>query len=409
MSRFPSLNQAFLALAGSLLIMVQAPAASFSLESAADHAVKHNPSLQVARAALDEAAARVLQAGGFSNPEWETEVKPNLAGREFSVSTGISQRFPLTRRLHLEKAIAESALAIARLEVQLAERTLAFEVRAIGVQWLALHERQAILTKQTNAGRELAATATRTAATGESPPLEAAQLELAASQLSLETLQTKTRLATLTGSLRQQLGVAPGTPVTLRGTLAAPSVPPAAAIEPKRHLSWQMARARESTAQQSIQLVQANRWEDLTVGVGLERSHIDDAGVGMERETSAAVRFSLPLPLKRHIAGHLAETEAAARRTSLETAIAARLRAEAGAAHSEMIALATLHRDIVTRLLPQTKALEDQFSKLVKNGQAPPGEVLRTRQQRFALEISALEASRDFHLARLRYQAAAGF
>lgn len=398
-----------LSLMGLALLAAPAQAAPYTLESAAARAVRDNPSLLVARASLEEAAARVLQAGVRSNPEWETEVRPNLEGREFSVSSGFSQRFPLTQRLRLEKQISESALALARMEVQLAERTLAFEVRASGVQWLALRQQQAILAKQITASRELAAAATRAAAAGESPSLEAAQLELATSQLELEILGAGTRLAALSGSLRQQMGLPPQDTISLSGSLGDPSAPTSASIQPERHLSWQMAQARENSAQQTIQLAKANRWEDLTVGVGLERSHTEDAGVGMERETMAVIRLSLPLPLKRTIAGHLAEAEAAARRSALETtAVAIRLRAEASAAQGEMKALAAQHREITGTLLPRTQTLENQFNQLAKSGQAPPGEALRTRQQRYALEASALEVLRDYHLARLRYQSAAG-
>lgn len=398
-----------LPLACPLLIMARAPAASFTLEAAVSHAIRYNPSLLVARATLDEAAARVLQAGRRSNPEWEIEVKPNLTGREFSVSSGIAQRFPLTRRLHLEKDISASALGMARMEVKLAERTLGFEVRTLGVHWLALQQHQAILAKQTGASHELAAASARTAAAGESASTEAAQLELATSQLSLETLQTNSRLATLTGSLRQQMGTSPGTPLVLTGNLSVPTLPEKPLLRPERHPSWQMAQLRESTARQNIQLVQASRWEDLTVGLGLERTHDDDAGAGMERGTAAVIRFSLPLPLKRHIAGHLAEAQAAARRTSLETgAVAARLATEADAAHDEMQALATLHGKITAKLLPETEALEKRFQQLAKAGQATLSEVLRTRQQRFALEASALDSRRDYHLARLRYESASG-
>jgi cobalt-zinc-cadmium efflux system outer membrane protein len=100
---------------------------------------------------------------------------------------------------------------------------------------------------------------------------------------------------------------------------------------------------------------------------------------------------------------------ATAERSTLEaSATAARLRAEAAAALDEMKAFTAIHQETTTKLLPQAEALENRFNQLQKNGQATLPDVLRARQQRLTLESAGLDARRDFHLARLRYQAASG-
>ena len=401
MFRF-SLFPAFLFLAGG------SRAAEFTMDSAVTYALAHNPDLAAARLGVDQAKARLLQTGGLANPELETEVRPNLAGREFSVSFGLSQKFPLTQRLRLEKAVSEAGVAMAELEIAAAARSLTTQVREIVLKLQSLHTRQQILNKQQSAARDLAAAMTKTAAAGESPPLESAQVELEVSQLAILALQGTSERASLTGSLRPLLGSPATEPIIISGTLPAPSMP-AFRPDPAGHPDYLVALTKAGAARRSIELARANRWEDLTVGVAYERSHIYDAGAGMERENMAVLRFSLPLPLKRHNAGHLAESVATSERTTLEAAAtAARLRAEAAAAFDEMKALAAIHLQTSTQLLPQAEALETRFTQLQQNGQAAFPDVLRARQQRLAMESAALDARRDFHLAKLRYQAAGG-
>jgi cobalt-zinc-cadmium efflux system outer membrane protein len=48
------------------------------------------------------------------------------------------------------------------------------------------------------------------------------------------------------------------------------------------------------------------------------------------------------------------------------------------------------------------------MQKAYEAGQADLLSVLRAREQRLQLESAALNAERDFHLARIRYEAATG-
>ncbi len=408
MSTFPFLPPSWVSLCLVIFAATSVLAESFTPDSAAAYAVRHNPDLAAARLGIDQAKARLTQAGGLANPELESEIRPNLAGREFSASIGFSQRFPLTHRLRLEKEISAAAVTLAEYEIAAATRILTTSVRQIAIQLQSLQSRQDILTKQQSAARELASAMAKSALSGETPPLETAQLELEAAQLSILALQSTSGSATLTGALRPLLGGPTHHPIQITGTLPAPVLPPASS-GPSQHPDYLAALSKATTARRSIDLVKANRWEDFTVGVGYERTHDDDEGAGLERDNSAVLRFSLPLPLKKHNAGHLEEALATATRATLEAAAtASRLRAEAAAAMDEMKAFSAIHQQTATQLLPQAEALEARFAQLQKNGQAALTDVLRARQQRLALESTALDARRDFSLAKLRYQAATG-
>ena len=410
MSANAALTRPLSALLALLSLPSMAGAGTYTPDSAASYALAHNPGLAAARLGVDQARARLLQAGGLSNPELESEVRPNLAGREFFLSVGFSQRFPLTHRLRLEKAVSSTGVALAESEVNAASRSLGTQVRELAIKLQALSARQEINRRQQAAARDLAAALTKAAAAGETPPLEAAQLELEVSRLAILSLQDTTERATLTGSLRPLLGCPATESIQITGTLPTPAIPPSSTVTtPAQHPDYQTALTKAEAARQAIDLARANRWEDLTVGVGYERSHNDDAGAGMERDNIAVLRFSLPLPLKKHNAGHLAEAVATAERSTLEAgATAARLRAEAAAALDEMKAFAAIYNETAAKLLPQAEALENRFNQLQKSGQATLPDVLRARQQRLTLESAGLDARRDFHLARLRYQAASG-
>ncbi len=129
----------FLLLGGTSLLRAE----SFTLESAVAYARKNNADLAAARFSIDEASARLLQAGRLSNPEVESELTPNVRGREYTFGIGFSQKFPLTNRLRLEPLESETTLleitdlsevyAIARIPEQQAGKMKAGTIAHIQV------------------------------------------------------------------------------------------------------------------------------------------------------------------------------------------------------------------------------------------------------------------------------------
>ena len=96
-----------------------------TLDSAADYALTHNPTLAAARLRIEEARGRLQQSGRLSNPELEFDFTRNTMGREGSLGVALMQRFPLTARLRHEKAVSRAELAAAEAEVRDGERKLA--------------------------------------------------------------------------------------------------------------------------------------------------------------------------------------------------------------------------------------------------------------------------------------------
>jgi cobalt-zinc-cadmium efflux system outer membrane protein len=89
-------------------------------------------------------------------------------------------------------------------------------------------------------------------------------------------------------------------------------------------------------------------------------------------------------------------------------ALALQINGEAGTARQEMETNASIVRETRDSLLPLAMQQTAEMQKAYEAGQADLLSVLRAREQRLQLESAALNAERDFHLARIRYEAATG-
>ncbi len=383
----------------------------FTLDSAVTHAIDNNPELAAARLSVDEAKARLLHAGRLSNPDLESELRPNVGGREFSIGVGFVQKFPLTDRLRLEKQISQSGVLQAEAEVAAAERTLATAIRALGVRMLVLQDEKLLKESMVSNSQELASSAARIAAVGEGSSLEAAQFELEAQQLSMDVLNLEAEKVAILGQLRPLLGVSPEVPLILDGALPLAVLPRDSVPDFKQRPDYQLALARVEAARHAVALAKASKWEDVHVGLAAEIDRSEDAPEGLQTDGFLGLKVSVPLPLWNKNEGRVLEAEASAGRLEKEAvALAARVRAEAAAAHGEMRAAQSIATQAKDMLIPKAILLEERLTDAYRTAQ--PGsqlsDVLRAREKRLALEKAKLDALRAFHLARVRFDAAMG-
>jgi cobalt-zinc-cadmium efflux system outer membrane protein len=263
-----------------------------------------------------------------------------------------------------------------------------------------LDAQKALRDKQLANAKELADFATRRAESGEVSGLEAAQFELEANQVAVETLQLEAEKIGVLGELRPLLGLGSEKPFRLIGALASPQ-PSAPAPSVESRPEYQAAEQNERAAAQGIELEKARRRDDFSAGffAGAERS--EDAPDGLQNDGLIGFRVSIPLPLWNKNEGKIQEASATAARLRQEKeALAVRLTTEAGAARSKMQALAKLVSEIDKSLLPQSAALEEKLRGYYSSGQTSLTEVLRARDKRLQLERTRLEVLRDYHLAQ---------
>jgi cobalt-zinc-cadmium efflux system outer membrane protein len=165
----------------------------------------------------------------------------------------------------------------------------------------------------------------------------------------------------------------------------------------------------EDAARSEIDLAKAKKWEDIGVGLMWEGERMEDAPDGLERTGFLGFQVRIPLPFWNKNQGEIAEKTAAAQRAVLETkALASIITNEAASARAEMEANAKLAGDTKDKLLPLVLQQTERLENAYKTGQTDLLTVLRAREQRLQLEAAVLDATRDFHPARIRYESATG-
>jgi cobalt-zinc-cadmium efflux system outer membrane protein len=369
-----------------------------------------NRDLAAARLLVAEAVARQEQSGRLSNPEVETELRPNLNGREGILALGVTQRFPITGRLRRERAVTAAEVAAATAEVRNAERELATQV-ALGIaDWLALEAQRQVRERQLQVAAELVAATRAAAGRGEGSQVEVRQLELEAAQLRLALRQQDRERAALATTLRPLLGVTTNDALEFTGGL-----PPAAALPltdgagNASRPDVELAGARVEIARRASELARAERWSDVGVGVVSEMQRAEDAPTGQQSDNFVGLRLSLPLPFWNRNQGRLHEAVAAAERRRLERdALVVRTGAEqAGAREQLALALAT-EQEFAEVLLPAARALEAETARLREQGQGGYTELARVRDQRLRLELGLVAAGRERLRTQLQLQVVHG-
>ena len=404
MSKFHPL--ALLALACMTLPLRAESNVVISLTSVGDRIRAQNPDLAAARLRIQEALGRMNQSGRLANPELETAVEQSSGFREGKFEIGISQRFPLTGRLQLEKDVSLTELKSSDAEVREVERQLTGQARAAVVKILATRQRRELLRHQSDVSQQFAGFLSEIAAKGEGSPLAAGQAKLEASSLALEIRQLDAGEAALLGELKPLLGMRPGEALSVGGTLPEPTPPPAG-TDPSHRPDLQAAQLAALAAAQEVALEQSRRYDDVEGGLFAAAERTEDAPNGYDNEAIVGLRFKIPLPLRNKNEGAIQEAEARQQRKEMEAAALGRhIRLEADAARDEMRAWAEMIAEINATLLPLADEQCALAETTYRNGQGEIQAVLRSREKRLQLATARLDALREFHLARVRHDTA---
>ncbi|MFT4176759.1 MAG: TolC family protein [Luteolibacter sp.] len=386
--------------------LIAAPSVVITLNRVADRVRAENPDLAAARLRIDEAAGRHRQSGRLANPELETSFEHDRRFREGKIEIGISQRFPVTRRLALEKAVTATQLQAARAEVHDVERKLIAEAREAVVSLLAIRQRRELLKSQIGISSHFADFLTETANKGEGSSLDAGQARLEALSLRNELNQLDAEETTTFGLLKPLLGLRPGSSIVVSGTLTEPSIPKASG-NPTRRPDLQAATLDAKAAGEAVALEQSRRYEDIEAAVfaGAERS--EDAPQGYENEAILGIRLKIPLPFRNRNEGAIQEAQAVQKRKEKEaTALARGIRLDAETARQEMLQWAKLADEFRTTLIPLADEQASFAESAYRNGQGDLQTVFRSREKRLQISAARIDALRQFHLARVRYEAA---
>ncbi len=377
-----------------------------SLASVSDRIRAQNPDLAAARLRIQEALGRMNQSGRLDNPELETSIQHTPSFREGTIQIGLSQRFPVTDRLRLEKQVSLSQLKAAEAEVREVERTLVGKARQGIVNVLLLRQRRELLREQFGVSSEFAAFLSEVVAKGEGSALDAGQAKLEAASLSTEIRQLDASETALLGELKPLLGMRPGELLNVGGTLPEPTLP-AASTDPSRRPDLQAAELEAQAAAQGVLLERARRFDDVEGGLFTSAERIQDVPEGYRSDAFVGLRFKIALPFWNNNEGAIQEAQAKQKRRELEAAALGRgIRLEADTARNEMAQWAKLIHEINTTLMPLADEQRTFAETTYRNGQGEIQSVLRTREKRLQLAVARLDALREFHLARIRHETA---
>jgi len=377
-----------------------------TLNSIGDRVRAQNPDLGAARLRIGEALGRQVQSGRLSNPELNIDVSHDPRFRERGAQVGFSQRFPITNRLTIEKRVSAIELKAAEAEVREVERGIIAEARQGVVRVLAVRQRRTLIEKQIELSNEFSSYLGEAAKKGEGSSLDAGQARLEAASLALEQRQLAASEVAEIGALKPFLGVRPGEALYVSGPLPEPIVPQADA-DPTKRPDYQAAVLNAQAARQSIELERVKKYEDVSAGVFAGANRTEDAPNGYDTEGLLGIRLSIPLPLWNKNEGAVMEARARSERIEKEaSALSRTIRLEAGSAKAEMEEWAKLLSEVGSDLLPQAEAQAKAAEDAFRQGQGEIQTVFRAREKRIQLAGARLDALREFHLARVRYESA---
>ena len=379
-----------------------------TLDNVSHFVRKQNPDLAAARMLIKEASGRLAQSGRLSNPELQSSIEHNSRLREGRIEIGISQKFPITNRLQLEKDVSLSELEAAKAEVRETERKLIGRSRELVVNLQASRERRKLLSELIGVSTEFAEFLNKAAEKGEGSTLDAGQAKLETAILSVEIPQLQAREAALMGELKPLLGMRISDPMYVGGDLGDPTLP-TKDLKPAMRLDLKAATLTSQAASQQVELEKARRYADVEGGLFFAGERAEDAPGGYEDEAIIGFQFKIALPLWDKNEGAIQEAKARKKRKDLEVdALRRNINLAAQSTRDEMTKWKRLIEEIDETLLPLAEQQSKFAEEAYRNGQGEIQSVLRTREKRLQLAASKLDALKEFHLARVRHKTALG-
>jgi len=404
---------------GSVLTVAadEALGTSLTLDQMILTAQKDNKDLRAARYAVDIAQAKLLQAGTLPNPRLNITGGSDFAFNNdgaYTASFGISQDFPVTGRLLRQKDVARVDIELAQVEIEDAQRRLAGEVAANVYRVL-------IIDRQLQARDALRAIDERLARTTRSrfKAAEVSELDVNAVTLDLQKLlQERAALEaqrrSLLQSLNRQLGRPASSPLIVTEPLpATDTLPPldfaistAWANRPDLH----QAKLQIDRAEADMALAKSKRWEDWSVGLGIQQDRLVIDGAPSQRSDRAlSFNLTIPLSLRSRSRGLVAEADATADQARARAdALKLDIGNEVSAAHAEAASLQALLKTYDTDVLPVAERNVGLAQKGYGQGLVTILEVVQAQRQQAELKAAALNTLDQYLQALVRLHTAVG-
>ena len=274
--------------------------------SAAAEALRANPELAAASAAIEAARGRLIQAGLWSNPALRLAGRSDVVFQnegERNLSIDLEQRFPIAGRLARAQDVARVDVALALAESREFERTLIGDVQrtVYGIAALdeAIASRESVIATASQLVR--AATRRRQAAEVSDADVNLLEIELARFEQEKRRLELDRQIEAV--RLNRLLYRAVDAPVSVSANLGARAFDSSRSIDAlAQRPDLVRTRLEIDRAHAEASLARAESWEDWAVGVGYEKDRqvfrneptVDPIGVKQDE----FVGLSLNVPLR---------------------------------------------------------------------------------------------------------------
>ncbi len=375
---------------------------TLTVANLADEIRRHNPKIAATRQLIKEAQGQLAQSGLKANPDMEFAFDTDRRFRELMLTAGYSQKFPRANRLLLEKKVSAPLVQAAAEEVREVERQILGQARKALVSVLAYHQEKELLAAQENNARELADFIKDAASRGELSPLDSASALLESKRYHNRARQIEVKLKLALAELKPLFNL------NADGKIIAPGTLPPLIVASTSRPDLLAKRHRATSAAHEVSLEQARKYGDIEAGIFAGLGRKEDAPEGIENEHVVGFRVKIPLAVNDTNAGAVAAADARYRRLEMEAhTLQHRIRTELAAYYDEMEQWRALAQNIHRELLPISRKQIKETQAAYERGEISLQDVLRAQDQKLSLESTHLDALREFHLAKGKYDMAA--
>lgn len=379
-------------------------------------AIENNKDLQAARFAVQQAQARLIQAGLRPNPRLDlTTTNDLLFGNygEYAAGVGIGQPFSLTHRLARQQDVARVDIDRITAETLDSERRLAGAVAAAYYRAVSLTQQSSARDRLIDIDRHLAEVSRRRFRAAEVSEIDVnvAQLEMLRLQQERALLRNE-QLAQI-AQLNQLLGRTSFEPLNLGDTL--PNTAATAALSELREGAFarrpdlRAAKLAAARATADQELARAQRWEDINVSLGVDQSRLVlDNGPRQSTSRALGISVSIPLPLFNKNQGRIAETRAVQSQADAQVdALKLNIANEVAGAFAEAGRLRQIADEFARDLLPVSERNVRLAQKGYAEGLVTLAEVVQVQRQQGDITVASLNSLDQYWQAWVRLQVAA--
>ncbi len=245
---------------------------------------------ELRRARLEANVARVgeAEAGRWEDPSIGVDLERVVSGAEDPWVVGglVNLTIPLSGRLQIEKKLAGDEHRVAELRALALERQTIAELRRTWAQWWAATMTTRVLESAISDLQSIESAMTKLRDAGESDPTDVRFFSIDLVRRRGQLLAARRDVAQTESTLRQLMGLAPQTPLSL--VEAGMAQPAGASVDLEAQPDVAIARAEYAVAEAALALEVRKQFPDVQLGIGPGTDQGDTRVLG---------GVSIPLPL----------------------------------------------------------------------------------------------------------------